>query len=306
MTRWFAVLLSVILFSTGCSIKKMAINSLADSLAGGSDVYASDNDPELVGDALPFALKTIESLLVQVPNHKGLLVSAASGFTQYTYGFVWLNAQEIEYEHPAEARAIRERASHLYLRARDYGLRALELTQPGFRDLLEKEPDKAFANMKKEDVPALYWTGVSWGAAVTQAKGEMDLVADLPLIDHIMDAALKLDEGFQQGAIHEFFLTYEAGRSGGSLEVAKKHFDRAMELNGGSKIGPLVSYAETISVQTQNYKEFQEYLDRALNFDVDRYPANRLANLLAQKRARQLKKQAGDLFLEGEDQEEES
>ena len=34
--------------------------------------YASDDDPELVGDALPFALKTIEGLSRATPRHKGL------------------------------------------------------------------------------------------------------------------------------------------------------------------------------------------------------------------------------------------
>ncbi|MBL7994972.1 hypothetical protein JNM05_06325, partial [bacterium] len=44
---------------SGCSVKTLAINSMADAVSEGTaGVYASDDDPELVGDALPFALKT--------------------------------------------------------------------------------------------------------------------------------------------------------------------------------------------------------------------------------------------------------
>ena len=74
--------LSCILCLQGCSIKQVAISRLGDTLAEGSSVYASDDDIELVGDALPFTLKTVEGLLVEVPEHKGLLLTAASGFTQ--------------------------------------------------------------------------------------------------------------------------------------------------------------------------------------------------------------------------------
>ena len=78
-------LLVAIVSSTGCSIKKIAISKLGDSLASQStSSFASDEDPELVGDALPFALKLMEGLLDQVPNHRGLLCATSSGFTQYT------------------------------------------------------------------------------------------------------------------------------------------------------------------------------------------------------------------------------
>ncbi len=275
---------------------------MANALAESSDVYSSDEDPELVRDALPFALKTIESLLAQVPEHKGLLVAAASGFTQYSYAFVWLDSEEAAQSDPVKAKQLRARARQLYLRARDYGLRALELRQPGFRELLNHDPAHALKKMKRNDVPALYWTAAAWGAAVTQAKGEMDLVADLPVVETLMRRALELDESFDRGAIHDFFLSYEASRAGGSLEKAKEHFQRAKELNQGHKVGPLVSFAENISVQTQNRKEFNELLDRALAFDVNSVPSLRLANILAQRRARQLKAQIDDLFLEEEEQ----
>src|SRR5215510_1318287 len=73
---------------SGCSMKQAGINRMASALAASSVVYDADNDPEFVKAAAPSTLKTIEMLLSQSPNHAGLLLSACSGFTQYSYGFL--------------------------------------------------------------------------------------------------------------------------------------------------------------------------------------------------------------------------
>ncbi|MFQ5985518.1 MAG: TRAP transporter TatT component family protein [Alphaproteobacteria bacterium] len=68
-----------------CSMKRTAVNIIGDALAGGSGVYTADDDPDLIREAIPFGLKTYESLLEVSPEHRGLLLSAANGFTGYAY-----------------------------------------------------------------------------------------------------------------------------------------------------------------------------------------------------------------------------
>src|SRR5689334_20558079 len=75
-----AMFLAALLLS-GCSIKKFAINKLGDSLANNGTTFASDDDPEFVGQAVPFSLKLIEGLIAESPKHRGLLFAASSGFT---------------------------------------------------------------------------------------------------------------------------------------------------------------------------------------------------------------------------------
>jgi len=117
-----------------------------------------------------------------------------------------------------------------------------------------------------------------------------------------MRRALALDERYDDGAIHEYFIAYEGGRPeamGGSVERARRHFARAMELSGGKKVSPLVTYAETVSVRTQDRKEFLDLLDQALAFDArGTAPDHRMANLVSQRHARWLKGRVDDLFLE--------
>ena len=104
-----AIVALAAVLSPGCSVRKVAVNALAGALAAGGDTYATDDDPELVAAAIPFGLKTIEALLAETPKHDGLLLAAASGFTQYAYAFVQAEADFVEAKDLARATALRAR-----------------------------------------------------------------------------------------------------------------------------------------------------------------------------------------------------
>ena len=307
--RALLILLSITLFS-GCSVRKVAVNQLGDALAESGATFASDNDPELIKQALPFSLKLIESLLAEAPQHRGLLLAACANFTQYAYAFVKQEADEVESLDIALASGIRARARGLFLRARDYGVRGLETTHPQFGAALNKDPKSAVKTAKRADVPLLYWTAASWGLAITLSKNEPALIADQPIVEALVDRALELNEAFDQGAIHSFLISYEPvrqGAEGDPLERARKHFERAMQLSGGYQAGPLVSLAESVSIARQDRREFQSLLEQALAVDVNAKLEYRLANLLMQRRARWLLSRIDELFLpadQGEEQEE--
>lgn len=302
-TRRSVLALSLLglLTDVSCSVKKLAVNSMGKALAESSSVYASDNDLELVRQAMPFGLKTVEALVAQAPRSRDLLVTAASGFTQYAHAFVEMDAFEVEESDSARARELRLRAKNLYLRARDYGLRALDLPQAGWSRGLEQDPAATLARFKEEHVPELYWTAVSWAGAIAADKQAMDLIGDLHVVEAMMRRCLDLNESFDHGAIHEFLVTFEGSRSqamGGSPERARRHFQRARELSGGKKVSLLVSLAENVSVAEQKREEFEKLLDEALAFDVSSAPEFRLANLIAQKRAGLLKARLENFFIE--------
>ena len=299
--RRLLMALGVLALSTGCAaVERMATSAFADSLAGSSAVYATDGDIELIGQAIPFGLKTIEGLLEKLPDHRRLLVAAASGFTQYAYAYVALPADEIETDSPGAARQMRRRAHRLYLRGRDYGLRALELDAPGFAERLSREPEAALAALEAGQVDALYWTTAAWASAIASDKQNMDLLADLSLIEPMMRRCLALDETYGDGAAHEFMIAFEGGRheaQGGSVERARGHFARAMALAGGRRLSVMVSLAEHVAVRRGDRAEFESLLSRALAFDVDTAPGQRLANLIAQRRAVFLLSEIDNLFL---------
>lgn len=284
----------------GCSPRNYVLHRTADALAATGGAFAADGDPELVREAVPFGLKAMESLLAETPGHRGLQGALAAGFTQYAAAFVWQDAMESP--DPEAAEAGKDRARRLYLRARDYGLEGLEAAHPGFRDALGTDPAKAASRAGPADVSLLYWTAASWTLAAASSGMDPALLADLPVCEALMRRALSLDEGFGAGAAHEYFVAYEGGRPeamGGSIARARRHFERAMAFAEGKRVSPLVTMAEAVSVRTQDRAEFLALLSRALAFDARREaPEFRLANLVAQRRARWLKERADELFLD--------
>jgi len=291
----------LILALNGCAVRGLVVNRFGDAIAQGGSAFSADDDPELVRAAAPFSLKLIESLLQESPAHKGLLLAAARGFTQYAYAFVQQEAEEAEDRDLATSLVLQDRARRLYSRARDYGLRGLALGRPGFAERLRMQPAEALARATDEDVPLLYWTAAAWAALIGLSKNDPELLGELPQVDALMNRALELDESFDRGAIHTFMIGYESvrqGVAGDPTERARRHFARAMELSAGSEAAPLLALAEAVCVPQQRRSEFEALLQQALRIDTRGAGDNRLATVLAQRRARWLLARIDRLFTE--------
>jgi len=293
-----SIVVAVVILLGGCSLKKRAVDTLADVLGEAENVYLSDEDPELIAAALPFNLKTLETLLQSSPEHRELLLTATKSFILYAYGFVEPGARELEYVDFDRAESIRRRAARLYRRAYRYGVRGLAVEHPGIGANLSIRPEQAVAHLTVEDVPLAVWTAAALGGAIGVARDDPESTADIAVVGALLRRALSLDEGFEDGAIHEFLMIYEAGRAGGSKATAKEHYEKALALGPAKRPSVWLGWAESVAVADQNRDEFLALVDEALAFDIDRYPENRLLNLLAQRRARWLKASVDEFFLD--------
>lgn len=290
LTRLVAILLVALFLVPGCSVRKMAMRSLSGSFEGALDAYTRDGDPEFVREAMPASLKMIEMLLVNSPENVSMLTAAASGFTLYSHAFLIQRADRIELKDLQGARELRHRGKEMHLRARDYGLRALEVRYPGFRSQLKSAPDEAVQQTGEKDIPLLYWTAASWGSAISVDTEDYELLLDLSKVERMIRRCLELDGSWGNGRLHEFMITFEAGRSavGGSRKQAEKHFRQALKINNGQSAGTYVTAAEALAIPVQDRARFRSLLKQALEVDPDVNPDMRLANVLAQDRARWL------------------
>jgi predicted anti-sigma-YlaC factor YlaD len=287
----------VALLSSGCSLNRVAVNVIGDALAGGGGVYTSDDDPELIRESLPFGLKTFESLLEVSPKHEGLLLAAARGFTAYAF-LIQDEADRLDENDLRRAQQLRARARKLYVRGRDYALRGLDARHAGLAAELRKDRAAALAKTTKEDVPFLYCAGASWAGAVSVAKTDPDLIIDLPLAGALVERVLALDEHYDLGAAHEFFVSYEASRPGGSSAKAREHYRKALEFSGGRRASLHLALAETVTIKEQKLAEFRALIAAALSVDPEKAPELRLVNTISQRRATWLGSRIPDLFLE--------
>lgn len=298
------ILVSAVWAASGCS---MATKMVANTLSKSGTTYTSDDDPELVRRALPFGLKTYESLLESVPNHGPLLLATCSGFTGYAYAFVENDAEILGEAHHDEAKALRAEALLLYVRARDYCLRAMDVRFKGMSDKLYKDPDKAFdgVNVKKDDVPLLYWTAVSWGSAINLGLDRVDLIGDFPAVRVLANTAMKLDPEWNKGSLYELMMTLDSlpEAMGGAPEnkrdeVLRSHFEKAVRIQGGTSPGPYISMAAHINISEKDPSElpkireqYTKWLEEAIAIDPNKDKSNRLLTILSQRRAKAMLEQ---------------
>ncbi len=298
--------LSVLLLLVGalaaCSVKRTAVDIVGNAISGGGGTYASDDDPELIREAMPFGLKTYESLLEISPEHQALLLSAARGYTAYAY-LLQGEADRLDAADLGRARARRDRARKHYLRGRDYALRGLAVAHPGVVAALRQDAAAVLVTTDVAEVPFLYWGGAAWAGALSAVKDDLDLLAELPLAAAMVGRAIELDEAYEGGAAHEFFIAYEGGRPGGSAGRAREHYARALELSAGARASVHLALAEAVAIKQQDLAEFRDLIGAALAIDPDRKPELRLVNTIAQQRARWLESRIPDLFFEASDEE---
>jgi hypothetical protein len=105
----------------------------------------------------------------------------------------------------------------------------------------------------------------------------MSLIAQLPVPEALMRRALELDESWGQGAVHEFWVSFEAARPGGTEAWAKAHLDRAVELAHGAHLGVWVSWAEGPLVAAQR-RASSRRRSRRYRGDAEASVDDRLAN----------------------------
>ena len=324
---FFFVLLTGAILVSGCSLNQIAINAVANVLSGdgGGSTFTTDDDPELVGASLPFALKMYETILAQSPDHEGLLLAVGSGFISYANAFVATPASMLPFQEWEKQQADQIRAKKLYIRGRDYLIHAMDLRYPGFTDALESTEADATVQlqvfveqMDADDVPYLYWAGAGWVAAFALDAFDLAMAFTVTKAHTLMVRALELDETYSDGAIHDFLVQYYASlppSMGGDKDKAEFHHQRSIELAGGRLAGPYVSYAEAVVLPSQSAvklgddfdaydaeiravaDEFVALMEQALAVDADAYPDARLINILTQRKAQWYLDNLEDFFL---------
>ena len=281
-----ALIIITAITAAACSPKKMALNRMASALADASSVYESDNDPEFVRIAAPSTLKTVEMLLAQSPDHPRLLLTACSGFTQYSYGFLHVEA-ELKAADEAAAKELKTRAGKMYLRARGYCLRGLERRHPGLTvKTLADDPSAALRGTTVEDVPWLYWTAASWGAELSLAPNQLMRLPELAAVRALLNRAKTLNDSWERGAIYEALIAFDGlpPLLGGSPAAARADFDKAMELSERKSAFAFVALAATVT----DPAEKKRLLEEAVAIDPATITSRRLTNLIAQRYARAL------------------
>ncbi len=276
-----AVVLSLSL--SGCSL---LISSASEDFAGNlKSVILNHNDPATVAAGIPAYLLMQEALIKQQPDNQTLLIATASLYRSY--------ANLIE---PNQARL-----QALNTKAFDLSLRAVCVQNSDFCQL-QQRPFAEFETLIKasneNDLPSLYNLGASWAAWIQVYKSDWNAVAQLAQVKALMQQVIKLDESYQDGAAHVYLAVLASllpPAMGGEPELAKQHFERAIELSKGKNLMVKVLYAKHYARLLFERELHDELLQNVMQSKVVQNDLT-LINIAAQQQAQQLLNSADDYF----------
>ncbi len=272
---------------TGCMSSQQIMTEKAPALF--RDVALSANrqsDVVLVRQGIPSYLMLIDGMLRSYPENRDLLLAGAQAYASY--------ASVLEEDE-------QDRAAYLSERAKQYALKALELTPP-FKGVLGKPLEvfqERLEQTEKKHVPTLFWVGNIWGGWIAASSEGAVAMADLPWVEALMERALQLDPGFYYGGSHLFkaiLLSARPEQFGGDLKKAEEHFKKAMDYGQGKFLMAEVYYAEYFARQTLNRDLFVSTLKKVLEKSPHIEPDLTLSNTLAQRKARKLLARVDEFF----------
>ena len=235
-------------------------------------------DIELVCEGAPAYLLMLDSMLVSSPENRDLLMTAAQSYTAYATALGECGGSD------ARITAIAEKA-------RSYGEKLLHPLLPQGSATDTETFEHQLAQLKKNDVPAVFWGASGWLTWVLQQKGSPASIADTVFIEKIMARLLELDPSYQGGSIHLFFGAYYAAKPemfGGRTDLSAEHFDRALAISGRKFLLTHVTYAEKLARMTMNKELHDSLLTEVLAFPLESAPQFGLSNRIAVNRAKKL------------------
>jgi hypothetical protein len=276
--------------SAGC-LKKLLLNGQIKSTREASNAVNSISDYEVARGAAMAGLAQFEGLHYLAPDNEDGLFILTRGWAGAAFGFMEDDMEQAEdlYDEDSElAKYHQARAVAAYSRAIHYGLDLLEAKHPGIKDAQKNaETMKTYLAQFEdpEDAPDLLWTGQAWLGKTNLLKDDSDEVGKLFVGVALIERSVVLDETFNYAAGHTILGAYHARSALAELDDSKKHFDRAIELNGGKMLLTKFNLAAKYYCTKVDKDGYEKTLKEVLAAG-DVLPEQRLPNTIAKRRAR--------------------
>jgi hypothetical protein len=283
----FLWVLGLFTASTGC-IKSTILNGQIKGTRDGSVAVDTLSDYEVARGIAFAGLGQFEGMHQLAPENEDALFLLTKGWTATGFAFI-----EDEYEmavdadDDAKADYHRARARAAYDRAIQYGIALLQMRAPGFDKAKNNANSiKQYLNaFEKKDALNLLWVGTAWLARANMAKDDPAVVAELHVGEALIERSVALDETIAYASGHAALGSYHARTAMAELDVAQKHFARAIQLTGGKALMPKFYYARSYFCMKGDKANYEATLREVVDAP-DALPEQRLQNTIAKRRAR--------------------
>ncbi|HLL24634.1 MAG TPA: TRAP transporter TatT component family protein [Kofleriaceae bacterium] len=302
--------------------ENLALKTTPKVLKRGQPALQMESDYELARQAIPGALKTVESFWINSPDNPQLLSILTEGYCQYGTAFVEDDWEAARLKKDLEATEYHnDRSTKMFTRCLNYALTMLG-------DRWKKE---IFAN---SDVVAklvkdtgkgkrfqLMFAGLALGSLInhnqTRVDGTInsDMLGYLDTVTQILRRVIEIDGPTPKtcpavpapcpGTTTHLVMPYVAfgmldtARSkalGGDPEKGKAMFQKAIDLTGGRFLLARALMGIRYGIAANDRKFFHEQLRIVLETSPSVWPEQRLANEVAHRKARRYLKLEKELF----------
>lgn len=271
----------------------LSISACGQLISNAKQEFAEDlsatilefDDPETIKQGVPAYLILISSMIKGDPDNPELLESGAKLYGAYASGFS--NSEDSK--------------KALANRAFDYAGRAMCIRDSRFCEIEGVsyfEFEKLLASVEKDQAEHLLVFVSSWAGVIEANSSDWNAIAELPKVKAGITRVIELDETVSNGNAHLYMAVMESllpPSVGGKPELAKKHFERAIEISNGTNQMAKVLYAEKYARMMFDRKLHDELLTQVV--DSGEGPQDQiLVNTLAKKKAAELLVDADDYF----------
>ncbi len=280
---------------SGCSMKKTVINTTGLFMEDIVNSFLAEPDADFAREAAPANMKLLDGLIAGSGyENYDLLVKGCKLYAMYGMGFY----EDMSLDKKTEKENL-VRASRFYEKAMDYGFRALSI-KPEFKTAKEGSLDEFVKVMEaygKNDTEALFYCAFAWGSYINLNRNKTEAVASLPKVKAMMERVISLSPDFMYGMPHVFMIVYYSmpRMFGGDPEMARKAYDKIMDISGGKFVLADFFLAKYLAVSKLDEEMFDAALLRVANADESIIP-EKLFTALAKRKAAVLKARKNDLF----------
>ena len=243
------------------------------------------DDPETIKKGAPAYLIMVSSLINGDPENPQLLESGAKLYGAYASGF----ADSVQSKQALANRSF------------EYASRAICIRDENFCDVKHIsyfEFEKRLESVEKDQAEYLFVFISSWAGVIEANSSDWNAIAELPKVKAGIQCVIDRNETVSDGNAHLYMAVMESilpPALGGKSELAKKHFDRAIELSDDKNLMAKVLYAEKYARMLFERDLHDKLLNQVLDADIE--SSNHvLLDVLAKQRATELLNSADDYF----------
>jgi hypothetical protein len=182
-----------------------------------------------------------------------------------------------------------------------YAHHALCIKRPSLCDLNQlpfREFEPAVQNIQRSDLDVVYPWGVALAGWIQARTDDWNAIAEIPRVKTLMQRVIEIDPEHDEGGAHLYLGVLNAlmpPAMGGKPELAREHFEEAIELSAGKNLMAKTLYAQYYARITFNQALHDQLLREVTESSVD-IPGKTLINTLAQEKARTLLAESPDFF----------